>query len=135
MAPVTVTTTGPAPPGDPMLYRTETATGEQPSVGDLFHRLVDDGKAYAKAEVNYYKTVGTERANALKMPAIYGVAALLFAHAAFLALCFTVFVALSAVMKDWLAGLLTVVILGAIAGVLGYLAYSKGKAAFGGAKS
>jgi uncharacterized membrane protein len=115
-----------------MLYRTEVATGEQPSVGDLFHRLVDDGKTYAKAEVNYYKTVGTERAKALVSPAIFGVAALLFALGAFGALCATIFVALSAVMKDWLAGVLTVLILAAIAGVLGYLAYSKGKAAFGG---
>ena len=132
MAPVTVTTTGPAPPGDPMLYRTETATGEQPSVGDLFHRLVDDGKTYAKAEVNYYKTVGTERGKALVTPLIFGVLALLCALGAFGALVATVFTALSAVMKDWLAGVLTVLIFGAIAGILGYLAYSKGKAAVGG---
>lgn len=132
MAPVTVTTTGPAPPGDPMLYRTETAKGEQPSVGDLFHRVVEGGKAYAKAEVNYYKTIGTERGKALLNPLILGVAALLFALGAFGALCATLFVALSAVMKDWLAGVLTVLILGAIAGVLGYLAYTKGKAAAGG---
>nr|WP_294167378.1 phage holin family protein [uncultured Sphingomonas sp.] len=115
-----------------MLYRTETATGEQPSVGDLFHRLVDDGKAYAKAEVNYYKTVGTERGKALVNPLIFGVAALLCALGAFGALVATVFVALSAVMKDWLAGVLTVLIFAAIAGILGYLAYSKGKAAVGG---
>ena len=132
MAPVTVTTTGPAPPGDPMLYRTETATGERESVGDLFNKLVEDGKTYAKAEVNYYKTVGTERGKALVSPLIFGVLALLFALGAFGALCATLFMALDKVMKDWLAGLLTVVILAAIAGVLGYLAYSKGKAAIGG---
>lgn len=132
MAPVTVTATGPAPPGNPMLNRVAVERGEPESVGDLFHRLVDDGKAYAKAEVNYYKTVGTERGKALINPAIFGVLALLFVHAAFLALCATLFVALAAVMKNWLAGLLTVVILAAIGGVLGYLAYSKGKAAIGG---
>jgi len=115
-----------------MLNRVAVERGEPESVGDLFHRLVDDGKAYAKAEVNYYKTVGTERGKALINPAIFGVLALLFAHAAFLALCATLFVALAAVMKNWLAGLLTVVILAAIGGVLGYLAYSKGKAAIGG---
>ena len=127
----TVRATGPAKPGDPMLKRTETAAGEPEGVGDLVHRLVDDGKAYAKAEVNYYKTVGTERANALKTPAILGVLGLMFAHAAFLALCATLFVALATLMSDSLAGVLTVVILGGVGGVLGYLAYSKGRAAFG----
>ncbi len=131
MAPVTVTATGPAPPGDPMLRRTEVATGEPEGVGDLLHRLVEDGKTYARAEVNYYKTVGTERVNALKTPLIFGVLALLFVHAAFLALCATLFVGLATLMSDTLAGLLTVLILAGIGGVLGYLAYSKGKAAFG----
>ena len=97
--------------------------GEE-SIGDLLHRLVNDGKAYAQAEVAYVKTLGTEKAAQLKMPVIYGVAALLFAHAAFLAVCALIWVALAQVMNEALAGLLTVVILGAIAGVLGYLAYS-----------
>lgn len=128
----TVIATGPSEPGSPVLNQTETIVGEPESVGDLFHRLVDDGKAYAKAEITYYKTVGTERANALKWPAIFGLLAVLFAHAAFLALCATLFVGLATLMSDTLAGLLTVVILLGIAGVLGYLAYSRGKAAFGG---
>lgn len=131
MAPVTVTATGPAPPGNPMLRRTETTTGEPEGVGDLIHRLVEDGKAYAKAEVNYVKTLGTERANALKTPVILGVIAILFAHAAFLALCATLFVALASLVSDTLAGLLTVLILAGIGGVLGYLAYSKAKTVFG----
>lgn len=131
MATVTVRATGPAPTGNPMLNRTETVQGEPESVGDLLHRLVEDGKTYARAEVDYYKTVGTERAAALKMPVILGVLALLFAHAAFLALCATLFVALASLMSDTLAGLLTIVILAAVGGVLGYLAYSKAQAAFG----
>lgn len=131
MATVTVRATGPAPTGNPMLNRTETVQGEPESVGELLHRLVEDGKTYARAEVDYYKTVGTERAAALKMPVIFGVLALLFAHAAFLALCATLFVALASLMSDTLAGLLTVVILAAVGGVLGYLAYSKAQAAFG----
>lgn len=131
MATVTVAATGPAPAGDPMLKRTETIEGEPEGVGELLHRLVEDGKAYAKAEVNYYKTVGTERANALKMPAILGVLALLFVHAAFLALCATLFVGLASLMSDTLAGVLTVLILAGVGGVLGYLAYSKARAAFG----
>ena len=128
---VTVAATGPAPAGDPMLKRTETFSGEPEGIGDLVHQLVEDGKAYAKAEVNYFKTLGTERASALKTPVILGVAAILFAHAAFLALCATLFVALASLMSDTLAGVLTVLILGAIGATLGYLAYSKARAAFG----
>jgi uncharacterized membrane protein len=134
MAPVTVRAIGPAEPGDPLLNRTETITGEPEGVGDLLHRLVEDGKAYAKAEVNYYKTYGSERVSAYKTPVILGLGALLFAHAAFLALIATLFVALASLMSDTLAGLLTVVICLGIAGVLGYLAYSKIKAASGGPK-
>lgn len=125
MEAVTVRATGPVPPGDPMLKRTETINGEPEGIGDLVHRLVEDGKTYAKAEVDYYKTLGTEKANALKTPAILGVVALLFAHAAFLALIATLFVGLATLMSDTLAGVLTVIICAAIAGVLGYMAYSK----------
>lgn len=127
MEPVTVRATGPVPPGNPMLKRTETIHGEPEGVGDLIHRLVEDGKTYAKAEVDYYKTLGTEKANALKMPLIFGLVALLFALGAFGALIATIFVALDSLMSETLAGLLTVLICLGIAGALGYLAYSKAK--------
>jgi uncharacterized membrane protein len=103
---------------------TPPPTGGEESIGDLVHRLMNDGRAYAQAEVAYVKTLGTEKAAQLKMPVIYGVGALLFAHAAFLAVCALIWVALAQVMNEALAGLLTVIILGALAGVLGYLAYS-----------
>jgi len=106
-----------------MLKPASTPLGGDESVGDLLHRLVNDGKAYAQAEVAYVKTLGTEKAAQLKMPVIYGVAALLFAHAAFLAVCALIWVGLAQLMNAALAGLITVVILAAIAGVLGYLAY------------
>lgn len=124
---VTVRAVGPVPPGDPMLKRTETTTGDPEGIGDLIHRLVEDGKAYGRAEVAYYKTLGTEKAGALKTPLLLGLGALLFAHAAFLALIATLFVGLASLMSDTLAGVLTVVICLAVAGGLGYLAYSKAK--------
>lgn len=127
MEQVTVRATEPAPPGDPMLKRTETIHGEPEGVGDLIHRLVEDGKAFARAEVAYFKALGTEKAAALKLPLILGLVALLFAHAAFLALIATLFVGLASLMSDTLAGLLTVLICAGIAGACGYLAYSKAK--------
>jgi uncharacterized membrane protein YqjE len=123
MESVTVRATGPAPAGDPMLKRTERVTGEPEGIGDLLHRLVEDGKSYARAEVAYVKTLGSEKAAELKKPVIFGVAALFFAHAAFLALCALIWVALDQVMNAALAGLLTVLILGGIAGALGMAAY------------
>jgi uncharacterized membrane protein YqjE len=110
-----------------MLKRTETIQGEPEGVGDLIHRLVEDGKTYARAEVDYFKTLGTEKANALKMPLVFGLVALLFAHAAFLALIATLFVGLASLMSDTLAGVLTVLICLGIAGALGYLAYTRAK--------
>jgi len=100
-------------------------------IGELVHRLVDDGKAYAKAELAYVKTIGTEKVAQAKAPIVYGVAALFFAHAAFLALCALVWVALAQMMNAALAGLITFVILGAVAGLLAMLAYGKIKALTG----
>ena len=125
METVTVRAIEPAPPGDPMLKRTETINGGPEGIGDLVHRLVEDGKAYARAEVAYFKALGTEKANALKLPIILGLVAVLFAHAAFLVLIATIFVGLASLMSDTLAGLLTLVICLAAAGGLGYLAYAK----------
>ena len=125
MAPVTIRATGPTPPGDPMLKRTETIDGGPKGIGDLVHRLVEDGKAYARAEIGYFKALGTEKANALKLPLILGLVAILFAHAAFLVLIATIFVGLASLMSDTLAGLLTMVICLVAAGGLGYLAYTK----------
>lgn len=122
---VTVRAIEPAPPGDPMLKRTETVKGEPEGVGDLIHRLVEDAKAYGRAEVGYFKALGTEKANALKVPLVLGLVAILFAHAAFLVLVATIFVALASLMSDTLAGLLTMVICLVAAGGLGYLAYTK----------
>jgi uncharacterized membrane protein YqjE len=125
METVTVRATEPAPPGDPMLKRTETVHGEPDGIGDLVHRLVEDAKRYARAEVGYFKTLGTEKANALKVPLILGLVAILFAHAAFLVLIATIFVGLASLMSDTLAGVVTLVICLAAAGGLGYLAYAK----------
>jgi len=116
-----------------MLKPTETVKGEPEGVGDLLHRLVDDAKAYARAEAGYYKAVGAEKANALKEPLFFGLVAILFAHAAFLVLIATIFVGLASLMSNTLAGLVTLVICLVVAGIFGALAYSRVKA-LGGAK-
>ena len=50
-------------------------------VGELVHELIEDGKAYARAEVSLVKAIAAAKANALKLPAIlFGVAFLLVAR-------------------------------------------------------
>jgi Putative Actinobacterial Holin-X, holin superfamily III len=108
-----------------MLKRSDTIVPEADGIGDLVHRLVEDGKAYARAEVNVYKTIGTEKVASLRTPIILLVVAVFLAHAAFLALVATVFVGLAQVMQPALAGVVTVLFLAALAGITGYLGASK----------
>jgi hypothetical protein len=110
-----------------MLMRSDPIAGQEPDgIGDLVHRLVADGKAYAQAEVNLYKTIGTEKAKSLVTPVILLVAAVILAHAAFLALVATLFVGLASLLdSDTLGGLVTVLILAVLAGITGYLGVSK----------
>ncbi|WP_162789128.1 MULTISPECIES: phage holin family protein [Sphingomonas] len=113
-----------------MLKPAGTPSSGDDNIGELVHRLVDDGKAYAKAELAYVKTLGTEKASELKQPLVFGVLALFFAHAAFLALCALLWVGLAQVMNAALAGLVTLVVLGGLAGLFAALAKAriKGKA-------
>jgi len=114
-----------------MLKRSDEPYSHEPDgIGDLFHRLVEDGKAYAKAEANLYKTMGTERAKALRTPAIMLGAAYFLGWGAFLALVATLFVALDTLMSPVLAGILTVLIVGGLAGALGYMGVKKAREVF-----
>ena len=61
------------PPNEP-----EAAPDNDRPVGQLVHELIEDGKAYARAEFEVVKAIATAKANALKVPAIlFGVAFLL----------------------------------------------------------
>ena len=107
-----------------MLQRSDTAVPAADGIGDLVHRLVEDGKAYAQAEVNVYKTIASEKAASLRTPILLLVMAVFLAHAAFLTLIATLFVGLAQVMQPALAGV-TFVVLAALAGLLGYVGVSK----------
>lgn len=110
-----------------MLKKTESAAPD--GLGGLFARAKDEAVAWGKAEINLYRTIGTEKANAWKLPLILLGAALFLGHAAMLALIATLFVALALVMNAALAGLVTVVLLAAAAGILAKVALAKIKAA------
>ena len=102
----------------------QPAPPERP-VGELVHQLVEQGKAYASAEVGVVKAIASAKAKALALPAGLLGAALLVAQAAITILAVGVFAMLQWVVGTILAGILTFVIFAAIAGGLVWYALKR----------
>jgi len=102
-----------------------TGPDEDRPVGDLVHQLVEDGKAYAKAEADLVKAIATAKGKALAMPGALLGAALLFGIAAIGALATGVVLALTSLVGPLAAGFITLLIFGAVAGALAYVAIGK----------
>jgi hypothetical protein len=102
----------------------DPSSGEEP-LGDVFHRLVEDGKAYAQAEAGLWKTIASEKAKAHALPAALLFAALLFAQGAVTTLCVALFLALLGVMSPFLAGVLAFLIASAVGGILAWLGMTR----------
>ena len=89
-------------------------------IGELVSELVDEGKAYAKAELDVLKAIATAKGKALIIPAgLFGVA-FMVALAAIMALAFGVFMELYAFLDPLIAGLISFLLFAAIAGGLGW---------------
>jgi len=111
-----------------MLKRTESK-GETPPperpVGELVHELVEQGKAYAQAEVGVVKAIVTAKARALAVPAaLFGVAFVL-SLAAVTALAVGTVLALMTFIGPLAAGFTGLVIFAAVAGGLGWYALQR----------
>ncbi|WP_310467685.1 phage holin family protein [Sphingomonas sp.] len=104
-------------------------TGAERPVGEIVHQLVEDGKAYAFAELDHAKAVAGAKADAYKVPAILLGAAFLFLQAAVTVLCFAIYLSLIPPLGPFFAGLAAVLIALAIAGGLGWYALKLIKAA------
>jgi hypothetical protein len=100
---------------------------EERPVGELVHQLVEDGKAYARAEVDLVKATASAKGKALAVPAALLSVALLLAIASFGALVLGVFHVLDPHIGPLGAGALTFLIFIGIAGALGYFGISKAK--------
>lgn len=98
-------------------------------IGELVHQLVEDGKAYANAELGVARTIAAAKAGGLKVPAILLGAALLFAQAAVTVLAVAVFLGLLGLMGPILAGLLAFLIFAGGAAALAWLGIEKAKRA------
>ncbi len=64
----------------------QTSRPEEPSIGDLFGRLADEGKTYVRAEADLYKAIALHRLGAARNGVIALVAALLLLNAALITL-------------------------------------------------
>lgn len=92
-------------------------------IGQLFSQLVNDGKRYARAEVDFYKAKAADKAQPVKMAAIYGGAALTLALSSVTALLVGLILSLEPQVGPFAATLIVVLATLAIAGLLGWLAY------------
>jgi uncharacterized membrane protein len=109
-----------------MLKVPDQGEAERP-VGELVQQLIEDGKAYARAEINVVKTTATSKAKALAIPAALIGAAIFIAMAALNALAFGVVLALAKFLGPLLAGVAGLLIFGGIAGGLAWYAVERAR--------
>jgi hypothetical protein len=91
---------------------------DESSLGDLFGRLADDGRAFVRAEAGLYKAIAVRRAGKAKSGAIALVAAALLANAALIVLLIGIALELSIHVGRFLAALITALGAGLIAFLL-----------------
>lgn len=108
-----------------MLKRTEGEPPPERPIGDIVHELVDEGKAYAKAEIDLAKAIGMAKARALALPAGLLFAAMLIAQSAITVFAVGVYAALYWTLGAILAGLVAFLIFGALAGGLAWYAVQR----------
>lgn len=100
----------------------------QPSerpVGELVHELIEDGKAYARAEIGLAKAIAAAKGKALAVPAAMFAVALLCILAAIVALAVGIVMTLDTFIGPLAAGFVGMLIFAALAGLLGWAGYGK----------
>jgi len=75
-------------------------------IGELFEQLIDEGKAYAKAEFRLAKATAESKADQAKKPALLAAASLLFLIAGVVVLCMTFALALATLVGPLAGGLI-----------------------------
>ena len=108
--------------------RVSTPRADDPadsSIGDLFHQLVDDGRALLTTEVNLYKQIAIYRAGKAKNGIAALVAGGLLAYAALIAFLVGLVMGLADVMGPVLGGLVVLAVSGGVAFLL--IRYGVGK--------
>jgi uncharacterized integral membrane protein len=101
-----------------MLKPVEPTQAPERPIGELVHELVEEGKAYARAEVGLAKIVAVAKAKALALPIALFAVALLIMLAALNAFAVGLVLALAKFIGPLAAGFAGMLILAAIAGGL-----------------
>jgi hypothetical protein len=101
-----------------------SADGDR-SFGELATQLLDDAKTYARAEIDLAKAIAADKSKSLRIAAILLVLAAFVAIGALNALCVAIFVALATLIGPLLGGIVAFVLIGAVAGLLGWLGWQK----------
>jgi hypothetical protein len=94
-------------------------------VGELVHELIEQGKAYARAEIGLAKAIAAAKGKALALPAALFGAAFICALAAVTALAVGVVLALARFIGPLAAGFAGMLIFAAIGGGLGWYGYER----------
>jgi hypothetical protein len=109
------------PPNDPA---PAPADNERP-VGELVHELIEDGKAYARAELGVVKAIASAKLNALKLPAILFGAAFVLVLGAISALAFGVAAGLATLIGPLAGGFVAFLLFAGLAGGLVWFGIKK----------
>ena len=99
--------------------------GDERPIGELVHELLDEGKAYARAEFDVAKAIAADKARALVVPAILFASALVLALAAVTALAVGVVIALAKFIGPLGAGLVGLFLFAALGGGCGWYGYRR----------
>lgn len=94
-------------------------------IGELVHELIEEGKAYARAEIDVVKAIASAKGKALALPLALFAIAFLFGLAAITALAVGVVIALETFIGPLAAGFVGMLIFAAIAGGLGWWGYQR----------
>ena len=103
-----------------MLKPAEPTPPPERPIGELVHELVEEGKAYARAEADLAKAIALAKAKALSLPAGLFLVALIVLQSAVTILAVGIFAALSGPLGPILAAILASLIFLAIAGGLAW---------------
>lgn len=103
----------------------QTSHPPEPTIGDLFGRLADEGKSFARAEANLYRAIAMRRISLAKNGAIALVATMFLVNAGLIALM----VGLAMQLAKWVGPALGGLIVFLVVGVIGYflVRYGVGK--------
>jgi heme A synthase len=96
----------------------QTSRPDEPSIGDLFGRLADEGKAYVRAEAGVYKAVATRRIGNAKSGVIALVVAALLMNAALGMLLVCLALGLAPLVGPIFAGLIVFAVIAVISFLL-----------------